>query len=93
MREADHVDPHGTDLKRGAQIRGVIEGIARLRLGWHQATAIADFSEAARTETVNQKRGEPPFRETARPFRSCRPTPSQPCKTTTAPAGAVPGGR
>ena len=68
MREADHADPHSTDLKRGTEVGGAIEGIARLRLGWHQATAIADLSEAPRPETVDQKRREPPPRETARPL-------------------------
>ena len=68
MRETDHADPRGADLGCGSQIGGAIEGIARLRLGRHQTIAIADFSEAARTETVNQKRGEPPPSEAARPL-------------------------
>jgi len=75
MRKADHANPRGTNLGSRTEVGRAIEAIARLRLGRHQAAAIADLLEPTRTETVDQQRREPPSRKTARPLAIVRTHP------------------
>jgi len=68
VREADDPDPLSTNLGCRTQIGSAVKGITRLRLGRHQAAAIADFPVPARTETIDQQRREPPLHEPASPL-------------------------
>ena len=67
VREADHAHPLYAELGSGAQIRGTVESIARLRPGRHQEAVVAHFGEPARPEAVDQQRRIAPCHEALNP--------------------------